>query len=48
MLWGTTQGVTARTIESLVGRLRRRLAEINPDKTFIRTVRGQGFRINYF
>ena len=47
-VWGTTQGVTNHTIDSLLVRLRRRLAEVSPDRTFLQTIRGKGVKINYF
>lgn len=45
-VWGSTDGVTEQAIDALMRRLRRRLAEINPTKEFIATVRGYGFRLD--
>ena len=44
-VWGSIEGVTEQAIDALMRRLRRRLAEVNPDKEFITTVRGYGFRL---
>lgn len=38
------QGVSDETIDALVGRLRRRIASVDPDHSYIVTVRGHGFR----
>lgn len=45
MVWGSSDGVTEQAIDALMRRLRRRLAELNPTKEFIVTVRGYGFRL---
>lgn len=37
-------GVTDQAVDALIYRLRERLAEINPDHTYVVTVRGHGFR----
>jgi pSer/pThr/pTyr-binding forkhead associated (FHA) protein len=39
------QGVSDETIDALVGRLRRRIAAVDPNHTYIVTVRGHGFRL---
>lgn len=39
-------GVTDQAVDALVYRLRERLAELDPDRTYITTVRGHGFRFN--
>lgn len=39
-------GVTDQAVDALVYRLRERLAELNPDRTYVTTVRGHGFRFN--
>ena len=38
------QGVSDETIDALVGRLRRRIASVDPDHRYIVTVRGHGFK----
>jgi pSer/pThr/pTyr-binding forkhead associated (FHA) protein len=38
------QGVSDETIDALVGRLRRRIASVDPDHQYIVTVRGHGFK----
>jgi pSer/pThr/pTyr-binding forkhead associated (FHA) protein len=38
------QGVSDETIDALVGRLRRRVASVDPDHQYIVTVRGHGFK----
>lgn len=47
-VWGPDQalGVTDQALDALVRRLRERIAEIDPDFTYIITVRGQGFRLD--
>jgi DNA-binding winged helix-turn-helix (wHTH) protein len=40
------QGVTEQAIDALVRRLRERLAEIAPDRQYVVTVRGHGFRLD--
>jgi hypothetical protein len=47
VVWGLDagEGVTEQAIDALVRRLRRRLAEVAPNKEFIVTVRGHGFRL---
>ncbi len=37
-------GVTDQAVDALIYRLRERLAELDPDRAFIVTVRGHGFR----
>ena len=37
-------GVSDETIDALVGRLRRRIADIDPDHRYVVTVRGHGFK----
>lgn len=44
-VWGSTEGVTEQAIDALVRRLRRRLAEVDPSREYILTVRGYGFRL---
>ncbi len=39
-------GVTDQAVDALVYRLRERLAELDPDRNCITTVRGHGFRFN--
>lgn len=39
-------GISEQAIDALVRRLRERIAEIDPDKTYIATIRGHGFRLN--
>jgi len=39
------EGVSEQAIDALVRRLRERLAECDPDHTYVATVRGQGFRL---
>jgi len=39
-------GVTDQAVDALVYRLRERLAELNPDRNYLTTVRGHGFRFN--
>jgi len=39
------QGVSDEMIDALVGRLRRRIAALNPDHRYIVTVRGHGFKL---
>lgn len=45
-VWGSMDGVTEQAIDALMRRLRRRLAEVDPTKEFIATVRGYGFRLD--
>jgi len=45
-VWGSTLGVTEQAIDALIRRLRRRLAKLEPNKEFIVTVRGYGFRLD--
>jgi hypothetical protein len=40
------QGVTEQAIDALVRRLRERLAEVEPNRQYIVTVRGHGFRLD--
>ena len=40
------EGVTEQAIDALVRRLRDRLAELEPEKQYVVTVRGHGFRLN--
>jgi DNA-binding winged helix-turn-helix (wHTH) protein len=37
-------GVTDQAVDALIYRLRERLAELDPDHTYVVTVRGHGFR----
>lgn len=39
------EGVSDETIDALVGRLRRRIAVVDPDHRYIVTVRGHGFKL---
>lgn len=39
------EGITEQAIDALVRRLRDRLAELDPDHTYVATVRGHGFRL---
>lgn len=39
-------GVTDQAVDALVYRLRERLAELDPDRNYVATVRGHGFRFN--
>ena len=39
-------GVSEQAIDALVRRLRERLSEIDPEQSYILTVRGHGFRLN--
>jgi DNA-binding response OmpR family regulator len=39
-----SQGVSDETIDALVGRLRRRIASVDPEHSYVVTVRGHGFR----
>ncbi len=41
-----TEGVTDQAIDALVRRLRDRLKEVDPDREFILTIRGHGFRLD--
>ena len=46
-VWGkAAEGVTEQALDALVRRLRDRLAEINPDREYIVTVRGHGLRLD--
>jgi DNA-binding winged helix-turn-helix (wHTH) protein len=40
------EGVTEQAIDALVRRLRERLQEADPDRIYVVTVRGHGFRLN--
>jgi pSer/pThr/pTyr-binding forkhead associated (FHA) protein len=40
------EGVSEQAIDALIRRLRERLAEIDPEHSYIQTVRGHGFRLN--
>ena len=40
------EGVTEQAIDALVRRLRERLSEVDPDGTYVITVRGHGFRLD--
>jgi len=40
------EGVSEQAIDALVRRLRERLSEIDPEVSYVETVRGHGFRIN--
>jgi len=46
--WGEDQsaGVSDQALDALIRRLRDRLAEIDPDQTYIVTVRGHGIRLD--
>lgn len=45
-LWpGAADGVTEDAVDALVRRLRSRIAEVDPDRNYVVTVRGQGFRL---
>jgi len=46
-VWGLNaqEGVTEEAIDALVRRLRRRIAKLDPNHTYIVTVRGHGFRL---
>lgn len=39
-------GISEQAIDALVRRLRERIAEIDPESTYIATIRGHGFRLN--
>jgi len=39
------EGVSDETIDALVGRLRRRIAAVDPHHRYIVTVRGHGFKL---
>jgi DNA-binding winged helix-turn-helix (wHTH) protein len=41
-----TQGITDQAIDALVRRLRDRLKEVDPDREYILTIRGHGFRLD--
>lgn len=47
-VWPESQGegVSEQAIDALVRRLRERLAELDPEHSFVQTVRGHGFRLN--
>jgi DNA-binding response OmpR family regulator len=40
------EGVSEQAIDALVRRLRERLSEIDPEQSYVLTVRGHGFRLN--
>lgn len=40
------EGVSEQAIDALIRRLRERLSEIDPEQSYILTVRGHGFRLN--
>jgi DNA-binding response OmpR family regulator len=40
-----TGGITDQAIDALVRRLRDRLREVDPDREYILTIRGHGFRL---
>lgn len=40
-----SEGVSDETIDALVGRLRRRIAVVDPDHRYVVTVRGHGFKL---
>jgi len=46
LIWGTDQsvGVSDQALDALIRRLRERLAEVDPQHTFIVTIRGHGLR----
>ncbi len=39
-------GVTDQAVDALIYRLRERLAELDPDRNYLTTVRGHGFRFD--
>jgi DNA-binding response OmpR family regulator len=39
------EGVSEQAIDALVRRLRDRLAELDPEREYVMTVRGHGFRL---
>jgi pSer/pThr/pTyr-binding forkhead associated (FHA) protein len=41
-----TEGITDQAIDALVRRLRDRLKEVDPDREYILTIRGHGFRLD--
>jgi DNA-binding response OmpR family regulator len=45
-IWGTDQsvGVSDQALDALIRRLRERLAEVDPQHTYIVTIRGHGLR----
>ncbi|MBS1249513.1 MAG: Transcriptional regulatory protein BaeR [Chloroflexi bacterium] len=47
-VWGEIEsaGVTDQALDALVRRLRRRLTQVDPDHEYVRTIRGQGFRLD--
>ena len=40
------EGVSEQAIDALIRRLRERLSEIDPEQSYVLTVRGHGFRLN--
>ncbi len=40
------EGVSEQAIDALVRRLRERLAELDPEHSYVQTIRGHGFRLN--
>lgn len=48
LLWPESEGIISeQAIDSLVWRLRNRIAKIDPGRDYIETVRGHGFRLQY-
>jgi DNA-binding response OmpR family regulator len=46
-VWGeAAEGITEQALDALVRRLRDRLAELDPDREYIVTVRGHGLRLD--
>ncbi len=45
-IWGTRVAAYEDTVNTLIGRIRRKLAQAAPDVSLIRTVRGIGFRLS--
>ena len=46
-VWGqAAEGVTEQALDALVRRLRDRIAEVDPDREYIVTVRGHGLRLD--
>lgn len=48
LLWPDTEGIISeQAIDSLVWRLRNRIAKLDPGREYITTVRGHGFRLQF-
>lgn len=43
-VWGDTRFVTPRTVDACVRRIRRKIEPVSPNPTFLKTVRGVGYR----